>query len=31
MVNSSISAPSWLDAVQVQRYDRLFDARPQPR
>ena len=28
MVNSSISAPSWLDAVQVQRYDRLRDARP---
>lgn len=28
MVNSSISASSWLDAVQVQRYDRLLDARP---
>ena len=28
MVNSSISAPSWLDAMQVQRYDRLRDARP---
>ena len=28
MVNSSISAPSWLDAVQVQRFDRLYDATP---